>query len=306
VTADLAARLPDGGAATGSVGRSCDSIAVTCGPGQESCCTSPLVAGGRFDLGGTKIPGPPTTIAPFYFDAYEVTVGRFQKFLDDYDAWHVADENPTSGAGAHPLIAGSGWRSAWNVYLPDTVEELRTNVACRPSWHIDETKAAPMTCITWYEALAFCIWDGGRLPTEAEWEYAATGGGDGRPYPWGSRPDLSSDYVLYECLGDGDPSCDPTDILPVGSKPLGAGRWGQQDLLGSMYEWVLDWYADYATACDNCAHLAADGAYPVMRGGSWRGQPGWVDVNRREYTVFTPPGGDRSDEQGVRCARDLP
>jgi formylglycine-generating enzyme required for sulfatase activity len=69
---------------------------------------------------------------------------------------------------------------------------------------------------------------------------------------------------------------------------------------------VLDWVADYPRTCDDCVQVAADGSYPLMRGGSWRGQPGWVDVNRREYTVITPPGTDRSDEQGVRCVHDLP
>jgi formylglycine-generating enzyme required for sulfatase activity len=277
-----------------------------CGADQESCCTSTLVSGGRFDLGGTKIPGPPATIAPFYLDKYEVTVGRFERFLDAYVIWHAQGQNPKPGANAHPRVPGSGWQSRWDAYLPATIEKLRTDVTCRPSWHIVDDKAAPMTCITWYEAFAFCAWDGGRLPTEAEWEYAATGGDDGWPYPWGRAPDLSSENVLFECLGDGDANCDPADILAVGSKPLGAGRWGQQDLLGSMYEWVLDWYADYPRTCDNCAHLAADGSYPLMRGGSWRGQPGWVDVNRRDYTVITPPGTDRSDEQGVRCVHDLP
>ncbi|WP_438024027.1 formylglycine-generating enzyme family protein [Sorangium sp. So ce233] len=69
--------------------------------------------------------------------------------------------------------------------------------------HEDESaddETLPMNCITWFEAMAFCAWDGGRLPTEAEWNYAAAGGEEQRDYPWGDT--FAQDRVVSNCIGD--------------------------------------------------------------------------------------------------------
>ena len=102
-----------------------------------------------------------------------------------------------------------------------------------------------MNCIDWYDAFAFCAWDGGRLAMEAEWNYAAAGGSLQQPYPWGAAM-LDTMHAVYECTGDGSAAgqCWETDILNVGSKsPTGDGKWGQADLAGGVWEWNLDWYA---------------------------------------------------------------
>src|SRR6185369_11301256 len=110
----------------------------------------------------------------------------------------------------------------------------------------------PVNCLDWYEAHAFCIWDGGFLPSEAEWNYAATGGDQQRVYPWSSPPSstaMDSTNAVY----DGAP------LLVVGSKSAGGdGRWGHADLTGSVAEWNLDWYASpYASPCADCANFQA-------------------------------------------------
>jgi formylglycine-generating enzyme required for sulfatase activity len=150
--------------------------------------------------------------------------------------------------------------------------------------------------MNWYEAFAFCAWDGGRLATEAEWNYAAAGGSEQREYPWGSGIDYTK--ASYDCMGDGNTACALTDLIVVGSKPAGNGKWGHADLAGNVWEWTLDWYATYQTPCNNCADLA-DASYRVVRGGGF----GRVaSTLRSAYRVSNYPvyhGGSF----GARCAR---
>jgi sulfatase modifying factor 1 len=126
----------------------------------------------------------------------------------------------------------------------------------------------PINCVSFWEAYAFCIRDGGFLPSEAEWEYAAAAGGEERQYPWGSMdPGTASQYAIYGC---GYPSGSETctgfrSIAAVGTAALGVGFWGQLDLAGDTWEWNLDWYAPYAE-CTDCADVTTS-TTRTIRGG---------------------------------------
>src|SRR4029079_6989261 len=114
-------------------------------------------------------------------------------------------------------------------------------------------------CVSWYEAYAFCIWDGGRLATEAEWNYAAAGGDEQRVYPWSvpaTSKTIDSTYAVYGVA---------PDYGIVGSKPNGNGRWGHADLAGSLWEWTRDWaHTPYAsTSCTNCSNYVASNMHVV-------------------------------------------
>jgi len=284
---------------------SCVGLAATCGPLNESCCASPAVAGGTFNrgsVGGSPDTGAPATVSDFYLDKYEITVGRFRAFVNA--GMGTQSNPPASGAGAHRLITGSGWDATWNTHLPKDTGSLKAAISCHLSdftWTDTpgSNESHPQNCMDWYLAFAFCAWDRGRLPTEAEWGYAAAGGSEHRTYPWSSPPTstIIDDSYTHYC-GD---FCALREN--VGSKsPKGDGRWGQSDLVGAMYEWVLDWYADaYPTLCSDCARLTESPDRPgarVVRGGySAMG----VSSSSERY-----PGPAIDFVSGSRCARSGP
>jgi formylglycine-generating enzyme required for sulfatase activity len=253
-----------------------------------------------------ETPEHEATVASFYLDAFEVTVGRFRRYYIDYDS---GIRPSVDGVGEHPLIPGSGWQSAWNSELPMSQGSLVTALGCsdtQATWPgapiSDEDERHAINCVTWYDAFSFCHWDGGRLPTEAEWEYAAAGGDQNRLYPWGSEP---PDSTLVNSI------INParTAFMPVGSFPAGVGRFGHYDLAGGLEEWVLDWggvdwYSDPAgNPCPNCANLTP-ASTRIQRGGSWATGSPPTDVLRAAARAGSAPEV-RNYYSGFRCARDL-
>jgi formylglycine-generating enzyme required for sulfatase activity len=337
---------PDAGTPRGSKGRSC-----TGGPGADKkcggrpdndqaegsidCCDAKLVPGGRYNR--FNDPAFPATVSPFWLDTFEVTAGRFRAWVEATDG-NLRASAPPEGAGAHPKIPNSGWRSEWNVFLPTSRAEVDhmlgpeegpplngihacqwgTNIddfgaltwwtpqldkrvkernATKPNILAENTKEAldrkPLNCIPWHVLFAFCVWDGGRLPTDAEWGFAATGGNEQRQYPWGDlepaqkahiagRTDLSLVPLfepgakfavarLYDpTRGDnifednyaftyGGKTMAKSDnaahVAPVGRKPLGNGKWGHADLAGGMFEWMLDEGPIEQGECNDCANV---------------------------------------------------
>jgi formylglycine-generating enzyme len=161
----------------------------------------------------------------------------------------------------------------------------------------------PINCVTWYEAFAFCAWDGGRLPTEAERYYAAAGGSEARYYPWLSPPTdatISERHPAYDCTADGSRAgeCAGADLLPVGMRPAGNGKWGRADLGGNVWEWVLDVFADYGTPCADCAALSG-GPDRAVPGGGFNQELQQLRTAVRTYDEPTM----RKRALGFRCAR---
>jgi formylglycine-generating enzyme required for sulfatase activity len=269
----------------------------------QSCCSNPQVAGGAFlmgsDAGYDESPEHKATVSPFQLDAFEVTVGRFRAFLQDYEkGWR-----PIDGAGGHPKIGDTGWQIAWEAKLPPSRSSFIENLKCIPfkyTWTDvpADSEQFALNCVNWYEAFAFCIWDGGRLPTEAEWEFASTGGDQNRTYAWGELPP-GCDQLRNFC----DSEKDPSPFVEVGEKPKGNGRWNHFDLAGSLWEWTFDsyddtWYGGHGKVCDDCANTTV--ATRVDRGGSFYESD--VESFRTSYRGRDFPE-NRNDWLGFRCAR---
>ncbi|HEX3483393.1 MAG TPA: formylglycine-generating enzyme family protein [Kofleriaceae bacterium] len=303
-------QTPDG--QTEPIPSECLTLPATCGAaGNDNCCASlPVPAGTYFrsyDTAGDTGSGDqssPATVSRFRLDKYDVTVGRFRAFVM---AGQGTQSNPPSpGGGAHAQIPGSGWDASWNASLVADKATLVSAMQCDSQLSTWDAAAGshdtlPINCITWYEAMAFCAWDGGYLPTEAEWNDAATGGGDSqgqRAYPWGNQvPDDTR--ANYHCRGDGDTqTCKAGDILPVGSKSAGDGRWGQSDLAANMSNWLLDYYAPYNSPCSDCAEITS-GTNRIQRGGSFGDDVTGIRTAYRNAAVPTT----RYYFIGFRCAR---
>jgi len=277
-----------------SPGPSCNGLAATCGADEQSnCCAAHVVPGGTFQRDNGASGDFQATVSAFRLDDFEVTVGRFRTFMAGY-----ADHKPAAGSGRNPNNdLDHGWDAAWNDSLPVDEAELTSNVqVCDSSFttYDADDPNLPMNCISWFEAYAFCIWDGGRLPTDAETNYAAAGGSEQRAFPWSVPPDsdeIDASYATY--------LPDATGPARVGSKsPLGDGRWGQADLSGNEWEWCQDWYRSYPTRCINCANLT-DFSIRVIRGGSFYSDRESLYSSSRLY--HAPNQADFG--VGVRCAR---
>ena len=219
-------------------------------------------------FGGSEYPRHPVEITKgFWMGRTEVPVGAYKQFVSKTDG----------------------------VALPESSPEFN------PGWKED---THPIFSVTWDEAKAYCEWAGGRLPTEAEWEYAARGGRDGLKYPWGN--DITQENANYDAKGTSS----------VGSYP--ANGFGLYDMAGNVWERVADWYDE-----DYYGSLPQDSPSPdplgpaeevpffppgmrgkrVLRGGVWYLDPEYLRVSYRQG--HRPYAGVGSIGIGFRCAREV-
>lgn len=294
---------------------SCNGLLNQCGAGTGPCCEVIAIPGGEGTQGavgaGTNYePARTTTVSPFLIDKFEVTVGRFKAFEDAYADWRAAG-NPTAGAGAHPKVAGSGWRSAWDGELPAALPSDDHLCHFDYSTRAFDLEGYPMNCLSWYDAYAFCIWDGGRLPTEAEWEYVARGQGEDRIYPWGDSSPTAGIQAAFACFDSGgcsSPDLVITDFVPVGSLGAGFGVGGVAEMAGNVGEWTRDEYYNieyFATGdCTDCLRVESTGSTSldrVLRGGDQIS----TAFEIRSFMRWAEDPTSHFTYSGVRCAYDV-
>jgi formylglycine-generating enzyme required for sulfatase activity len=253
-----------------------DDFTCACDPGSTwqdaaNTCLGPVaqIPAGCFDMGdhfaegdGDELPVHEVCISVFEMDVHEVTNAEY--------AACVAD----SGACTPPLHSYSISRGTY--YGDPTYDDF------------------PVILVDWYQAQDFCTWAGKRLPTEAEWEYAARGGLSGKRYPWGDT--ISGTDANYYDSGD---SWDNDTSQVEYYAPNGYGLY---DMAGNVGEWVNDWYQSgyYSVSPTNDPPGPAVGMYPVLRGGSWGSSTLYLRVAARSPSFH--PAYETYDI-GFRCAR---
>lgn len=291
-----------------------------CGANHEDCCTSITVPAGTFSRSSTSngsvvTYSDPATVSAYRLDKYLVTVGRFREFVA---AWNGGDGyTPPAGSGKHTHlndghgleISGApgtyevGWDEKFDTKLQLTHDNLRCDEAYS-TWSdaAGTGDTLPANCVNWWEAYAFCIWDGGFLPSEAEFMYAAAGGSEQRKYPWGAQdPGSNFLYAICNCnYPDGAGTCTgAANIAVVGAATLGVGRFGHFDLAGDVTEWLLDWMAPaFVTPCTDCANVA-NGSGRILRDGFYSSNDAALQVSYRNSLY----PGNRFPSLGFRCAR---
>jgi sulfatase modifying factor 1 len=263
----------DGRTDEGCAQRSCTSATA---PGCGEAIV-PFVVDG-FEMGevGTTAASPTVRVqtSSFMIDRYEVTLGRFRAF---WSAGHPAPPTRTVD-----YAGGAVTLPSWPVDPP--VMYLGASDAALPECVWADASAsplAPINCVPWTTAMAFCVWDGGHLPTEAEWEAAArfspAFGLDGRPapagrrYPWGNDPPTCQANFAERSL-----SCGPR---PGAQWPVGTAQpstWTLFDMAGNAQEWTADVFAAYGAA------------------------PCWAAGTARNPICLTVTGDPMSEERTVR------
>ncbi len=270
---------------------------------QRSCaaagtpgCGLVEVSGGLFQMGDNDTstgaygaaPVVAVTVGPFAMDAYEVTVARFRIY---WDSGHPAPSAPIA------------YRAGMIAWAGSVVEPTATGCSVGANWGVTGREGHPIQCVDSWTALAFCAWDGGRLPTESEWEYAARaqGGGAIRTYPWGEAADsrMCDRAQWAHCAGD-----DGAITRRVGSF---AATNGMYDLAGNVWEWTADnWVARHddarcnrTGATDPLCNTTADDRR-VIRGGSWQNDDGRDMLSATRDSILPV---SRTNYVGFRCAR---
>ena len=169
----------------------------------------------------------------------------------------------------------------------------------QPFWsrEKDWSEYHPVVNVSWVEASEFCEWAGGRLPTEAEWEYAARGGQAGQAYPFNAGN--ARDKANFQNLG---PKGNDVYVYTSPVKSFDANAWGLFDMAGNVWQWTADWFdpAYYSKSPANDPKGPETGKERVARGGSFRSDPNkHLRISYRES--FRPEGDSKLDQVGFRC-----
>ena len=286
-------------------------VAVTPTPSIGSTQVSPkdnmtmvFIPAGEFNMGGenddpSSFPVHTVYLDAFWIDQTEVTNEMFAKFVES--TGYVTD--------AEEAGSSNDFRTANQQVIWEKVEGLTWNHPDGENSNISGLEDHPVVHISWNDANEYCTWADRRLPTEAEWEKAASWNDltdEAYIYPWGNNFDQKlANFCDVNCAYDfATKHFDDgyAETSPIGSFAQGASPYGALEMSGNVLEWVADWYsAAYYKSSPTSNPLGPDdGQERVIRGGAWATNDYYVSSARR-----WGPGGASFQHRalGFRCAQ---
>ena len=275
------------------------------------------IAGGEFVMGTDEAvlpqdgegPAKRVRVSDFSIHKYEVSNAQFAAFVAD--TGYVTEAETFGNSFVLELLLSETVKSEITQAVMNAPWWLPVEGA---SWRQPEGKDSDVTArqdhpvvhISWNDAVKFCEWSGGRLPTEAEWEYAARGGLEGRLFPWGNSPLPRGEHWMNIWQGDFPEENTAEDgyigTAPVDSFP--ANGYGLHNMAGNVWEWVSDWWTIRHSAqfqTDPCG--PPSGKDKVKKGGSYLCHPYYCYRYRCAARSQNTPDSSASN-LGFRCARD--
>ncbi len=274
--------------------------------------------GGTFRM-GTDIAGGfpedgegpvrPVLLTAFALDCYPVTNDRFRGFIEatgyrteaERFGWSFVFWSHVPSARFGELVEDTVASAPWWCKVPGA----RWDMPEGPGSSLSGRGDHPVVHVTWHDCVAFAQWSGKRLPTEAEWEYAARGGLEQKLYPWGDklRPNgkhlcniWQGEFPKHDTAEDGYAGTCPADAFP----PNGYGLYS---MTGNVWEWCADWFdAEFhRTAERNNPTGPPDGTARVMKGGSFLCHKSYCNRYRVAARTSNTPNSSTSNI-GFRCA----
>jgi formylglycine-generating enzyme len=235
------------------------------------------------------------TLRQFYLDATEVTNAEFARFAE------------ATGYRTDAERKGSSWVFKKGETDWAAVDRADWRHPLGPDSTVTDRMNHPVVNVSWNDALAYAKWAAKRLPTEAEWEYAARGGRVGEVFPWGNqlKPEGKVRANFWQGTWPGDNKLEDGYYYtsPVASfQPNGFGLY---DLIGNVWEWTADWYSEtyYRRSPSKDPPGPKSGEMRVARGGSWFCSEGYCGAYRVGFRGKSPEDASFNNV-GFRCARD--